>query len=178
MTSVPKNLRTRVPADRRTPVLTVAVLQQKGGSGKTTLAINLAAAAHLDGGRALVVDMDRQASAFDWSAASLGSIETWPDTLVTTVNMLLASRHPMFLWWGEDLINIYNDAYVPHLGERHPHALGVDQRCLAHGDRGAALRVDDGIEQALNAGDLDILDDLVGFIANSFMMFLVSYIIR
>jgi chromosome partitioning protein len=50
-------------------MLTVAVLQQKGGSGKTTLAINLAAAAHLDGGRALVVDMDRQASAFDWSAA-------------------------------------------------------------------------------------------------------------
>jgi chromosome partitioning protein len=50
-------------------VLTVAVLQQKGGSGKTTLAINLASAAHLDGDRALVVDMDRQASAFDWSAA-------------------------------------------------------------------------------------------------------------
>jgi chromosome partitioning protein len=50
-------------------MLTVAVLQQKGGSGKTTLAINLAAAAHLDGRRTLVVDMDRQASAFDWSAA-------------------------------------------------------------------------------------------------------------
>jgi chromosome partitioning protein len=50
-------------------MLTVAVLPQKGGSGKTTLAINLAAAAHLDGDRALVVDMDRQASAFDWSAA-------------------------------------------------------------------------------------------------------------
>lgn len=50
-------------------MLTVAVLQQKGGSGKTTLAINVAAAAHLDGNRALVVDMDRQASAFDWSAA-------------------------------------------------------------------------------------------------------------
>jgi chromosome partitioning protein len=67
--SVLKNLRTRVPADCGIPVLTVAVLQQKGGSGKTTLAINLAAAAHLDGDRALVVDMDRQASAFDWSAA-------------------------------------------------------------------------------------------------------------
>jgi chromosome partitioning protein len=50
-------------------MLTVAVLQQKGGSGKTTLAVNLAAAAHLEGGRTLVVDMDRQASAFDWSAA-------------------------------------------------------------------------------------------------------------
>lgn len=69
MTAVPRNLRTRVHADTRRPVLTVAVLQQKGGSGKTTLAINLAAAAHLDGNRALVVDMDRQASAFDWSAA-------------------------------------------------------------------------------------------------------------
>ena len=49
--------------------LTVAVVQQKGGSGKTTLAINLAAAAHLAKRRAMVVDMDRQASAFDWSAA-------------------------------------------------------------------------------------------------------------
>jgi Mrp family chromosome partitioning ATPase len=60
MTAVPRNLRTRVYADTRTPVLTVAVLQQKGGCGKTTLAINLAAAAHLDGRRTLVVDMDRQ----------------------------------------------------------------------------------------------------------------------
>jgi chromosome partitioning protein len=66
---VPNNLRTRVPTDRSQPMLTVPVLQQKGGGGKTTLAINLAAAAHLDGDRALVVDMDRQASAFDWSAA-------------------------------------------------------------------------------------------------------------
>jgi cellulose biosynthesis protein BcsQ len=48
-------------------MLTVAVLQQKGGSEKTTIAVNLAAAAHLEGGRTLVDDMDRQASALDWS---------------------------------------------------------------------------------------------------------------
>jgi chromosome partitioning protein len=66
---VPGNLRTRGHLESTDPMLIVAVLQQKGGSGKTTLAINLAAAAHLDGGRALVIDMDRQASAFDWSAA-------------------------------------------------------------------------------------------------------------
>jgi chromosome partitioning protein len=45
------------------------VLQQKGGRGKTTFAVNPAAAEHLEGRRTLVVDMDRQASAFDWSAA-------------------------------------------------------------------------------------------------------------
>jgi hypothetical protein len=48
---------------------------------------------------------------FDWSKTPLGPVETWPDTLLTTVNMLLATRHPMFLWWGPELIQFYNDAY-------------------------------------------------------------------
>lgn len=47
----------------------LALLNQKGGVGKTSLAVNLAAAAHLGGKRTLVVDMDRQGSAFDWSSA-------------------------------------------------------------------------------------------------------------
>lgn len=47
----------------------IAVLNQKGGVGKTTLAVNLAAAAHLAGRRALVLDLDSQGSAFDWFAA-------------------------------------------------------------------------------------------------------------
>lgn len=51
------------------PGLTVAVVQQKGGVGKTTLTVNLAAAAHLSGLRTVVLDMDRQGSAFDWSLA-------------------------------------------------------------------------------------------------------------
>jgi chromosome partitioning protein len=50
-------------------MLIVAVAHQKGGAGKTTIAVNLAAAAHLEGLRTLVVDMDKQASAFEWSAA-------------------------------------------------------------------------------------------------------------
>jgi chromosome partitioning protein len=49
--------------------ITIAVLNQKGGTGKTTLAAHLAAAAHLAGGRTLVLDLDRQGSAFDWYAA-------------------------------------------------------------------------------------------------------------
>jgi chromosome partitioning protein len=48
---------------------TVAVVNQKGGVGKSTLATNLAAVAHLRGKRTLVLDLDRQGSAFDWYAA-------------------------------------------------------------------------------------------------------------
>jgi len=50
-------------------MLTVAVLNQKGGVGKSTLATNLAAAAHLQNKKVLLVDLDSQGSSFDWYAA-------------------------------------------------------------------------------------------------------------
>jgi PAS domain S-box-containing protein len=62
---------------------------------------------------------------FDWKSTSLGPVESWSDTLVTTVNMMLASRHPMFLWWGPDLVQFYNDGYRPALrADKHPLAVG------------------------------------------------------
>lgn len=61
----------------------------------------------------------------DWSRTPLGPIGKWPKTLTTTVAMLLHSRHPMFLWWGAELIQIYNDAYLPSFGVgKHPAAMG------------------------------------------------------
>jgi PAS domain S-box-containing protein len=70
-------------------------------------------------------DMADLTRAFDWKGTVLGAAETWPDTLLTTVNLLLASRHPMFLWWGRDLIQFYNDGYRPSIrGDKHPSALG------------------------------------------------------
>ena len=45
-----------------------------------------------------------------------------------TVATVLASRNPMFLWWGPELINLYNDAYIPILGKRHPAAFGRPAR--------------------------------------------------
>jgi PAS domain S-box-containing protein len=62
---------------------------------------------------------------FAWETTPLGSVETWSDTLITTVNLLLASRHPMFLWWGPDLIQFYNDGYRPSIrADKHPAAIG------------------------------------------------------
>src|SRR5580704_6518577 len=62
---------------------------------------------------------------FDWGMTSLGPIEGWSDTLVTTVNLILASRHPMFLWWGPELIQFSNDGYRPSIrADKHPRAVG------------------------------------------------------
>ena len=70
-------------------------------------------------------EMARLTRAFDWSRTPVGPIDRWPETLLITVNTLLASRHPMFLWWGKDLIQFYNDAYRPSIGaDKHPSALG------------------------------------------------------
>jgi signal transduction histidine kinase/ActR/RegA family two-component response regulator len=63
--------------------------------------------------------------AFDWAQTPLGPVETWPASLRTSVSTLLTTRHPMFLWWGPELIQFYNDGYRLSLGpDRHPSALG------------------------------------------------------
>jgi two-component sensor histidine kinase len=63
--------------------------------------------------------------AFDWNNSSLGSPDKWPQSLRVTVRLLLNTGHPMFIWWGSDLIQFYNDAYRRTMGpERHPSALG------------------------------------------------------
>ncbi len=60
----------------------------------------------------------------DWSRTSLGPIEVWPQALRTSVRIMLTSRQPMFVWWGDELINLYNDAYKAIVGGKHPQALG------------------------------------------------------
>jgi PAS domain S-box-containing protein len=67
---------------------------------------------------------------FDWSKTSIGTPDNWPYYLRTTVSNLLRSKFPMFLWWGEEMIQFYNDAYRPSLGieGKHPGALGQKGR--------------------------------------------------
>jgi signal transduction histidine kinase len=62
--------------------------------------------------------------AFDWSKTTLGSPAHWPKSLRTCVRIVLTSRQPMFVWWGKELINLYNDAYKAIVGGKHPEALG------------------------------------------------------
>ena len=60
----------------------------------------------------------------DWHDSALGEPAQWPDALKSVVSLMLASRFPMFLLWGNDCLCLYNDRYVPLLGKRHPRALG------------------------------------------------------
>jgi signal transduction histidine kinase len=64
----------------------------------------------------------------DWSRTPLGPVEGWPLALRVAVGICLNSRFPMFVWWGASLVNIYNDAYIPVLGQRHPRAFAQPAR--------------------------------------------------
>ncbi|MBV8674695.1 MAG: PAS domain-containing protein, partial [Acidobacteriaceae bacterium] len=61
---------------------------------------------------------------FDWAKTPLGPVDQWPQSLRTCVRIILTSRQPMFVWWGDELINLYNDAYKSIVGGKHPRALG------------------------------------------------------
>ncbi|WP_257457947.1 ATP-binding protein [Archangium lipolyticum] len=63
--------------------------------------------------------------ALDWSRTPVGPVETWPQSLRTVLSILLTSRHPIFVWWGKELVQFYNDGYRPILGAtKHPRGLG------------------------------------------------------
>lgn len=67
--------------------------------------------------------------AFDWAVSSVGPPHYWPQSLRVTIRLMLNSQHPMFIWWGPDLIQFYNDAYRQTMGPAmHPQALGARGR--------------------------------------------------
>jgi PAS domain S-box-containing protein len=66
--------------------------------------------------------------AYDWRSTPLGAIDTWSIELLTIVNLTLCSPSPARTMWGPDFILIYNDAYRPIPGPRHPAALGKSAR--------------------------------------------------
>ncbi|MEI9949014.1 MAG: ATP-binding protein [Pseudomonadota bacterium] len=64
----------------------------------------------------------------DWSKSTLGSIESWPQSLRTTVSLSQAASSPMSLSWGVGHVQIYNDRYRPLCGAKHPGSMGQDFR--------------------------------------------------
>jgi two-component sensor histidine kinase/PAS domain-containing protein len=73
-------------------------------------------------------EMARRVRETDWAATPLGPTESWPQSLKTTVDLILSSGHAMQIAWGPERTMLYNDSYAPMLGERHPRALGIPFR--------------------------------------------------
>jgi signal transduction histidine kinase len=61
----------------------------------------------------------------DWAKTPLGPPQDWLQSLRSTVSMLLPSKAQIVLFWGPEFVVLYNDAYRPVFGARHPHALGL-----------------------------------------------------
>ena len=92
----------------------------------------------------------------DWAATPLGPIETWPRALRGAIRTAMESPFPTNLWCGDEKVLIYNDAYRPVLGAKHPHALGRPGRevwaeiwpevsqMFAAIDRGESVYAEDG----------------------------------
>lgn len=78
-------------------------------------------------------EMGQRIREYDWDNSPLGSPSTWPQALKLTVRLMLSSSHPMFIWWGPDLIQFYNDGYRASIGsDRHPAAIGQQgKQCWA-----------------------------------------------
>jgi len=68
--------------------------------------------------------MAERARAHNWSLTPLGPIETWSESLLCSVNLMLACAFPSLIFWGKELVQFYNDAFIPLLAERHPSGLG------------------------------------------------------
>ncbi len=105
----------------------------------------------------------------DWSNTPLGPVENWSPTLRTLVSTILASRFPQCIFWGDDLILLYNDPIIVIFGANHPHALGQPLReiwseiwdnqlkptCEGIRDTGEAVFAEDLMFQILRSGDLE-----------------------
>ncbi|PLS74835.1 MAG: hypothetical protein CYG61_10560 [Actinobacteria bacterium] len=68
--------------------------------------------------------MGQLTAAKDWASTPFGPAAQWPQSLRTALSVCLESRFPMILWWGPELCVLYNDAYIPIFGDKHPDVLG------------------------------------------------------
>jgi two-component sensor histidine kinase len=66
----------------------------------------------------------------DWSRTPLGPIDRWPVSLRTALGICLHSTTPVAVYWGSELITLYNDVCAQYVGDQHPRALGTPARVL------------------------------------------------
>ncbi|CAA9336905.1 MAG: Chemotaxis protein methyltransferase CheR, partial [uncultured Gemmatimonadetes bacterium] len=102
-------------------------------------------------------EMGARIRAFDWASTPLGPMEEWPQSLRSTVDLMLDCELPMSLSWGEELIRLYNDPAREGAGSKHPSGLGRGTRMM-HGEMWDEL-VGPIYERALKKGESTYIVD-------------------
>lgn len=121
-------------------------------------------------------EMGKLIRAMDWSSTPLGPLDSWPQSLRTAVSLCLSSTFPILIAWGPHDIQIYNDAYRPICGAKHPESMGQDFRiCWAT----ALPVVGDAFDRAHQGEGTYIRDqrmflDRYGYLEEAFMTFSFS----
>lgn len=92
----------------------------------------------------------------DWASTPLGPIETWSSELRSMCNLIMASPHPAAMYWGPELVVIYNEAYISIAGEKHPSLMGKPYR-VAWAEIWDAVK--DCLVAAMTAGESTMKDD-------------------
>ncbi|MFN9473949.1 ATP-binding protein [Acidovorax sp.] len=77
---------------------------------------------------ALTGEMAQAIATYEWATHPLGPPASWPASLRNAVVLLLECKLPMYLAWGPQLSQFYNDAYRPILGDKHNGALGTSAK--------------------------------------------------
>jgi signal transduction histidine kinase len=97
---------------------------------------------------------------FDWAQTPLGVSSTWPHSLKTALSICLASRFPILIWWGPELRLLYNDAYIPIFGKKHPGALGRPGLSLdGWGDEAVRVVIEPMLRGVMERGEATWSDD-------------------
>jgi len=120
--------------------------------------------------------MGKLLRSMDWTKTPLGALESWPQSLRTTVSLCLASNFPISLAWGPQHVQIYNDGYWPICGGKHPESMGKDfSECWAS----AWPVIGESFERAM-AGETSFLEnqrmflDRKGYLEETFFTFSFS----
>jgi formate hydrogenlyase transcriptional activator len=95
----------------------------------------------------------------DWSTTPLGPLSDWPQPLQTAVSLCVRSQFPIIIHWGwPDLVVLYNDAFIPLIGDKHPTALGTR---LFDSWPELRLTIENMLEQVFGNGKAALSKDLL-----------------
>jgi PAS domain S-box-containing protein len=102
-------------------------------------------------------EMAERIRTFDWSATAMGPLDAWPDRLRGAVDNMLASGFPSYVWWGPELIQLYNDAALSIVRAKHPALLGAHAR---HGWADVWDDIAPLVDRVFSSGRAEVGEDL------------------